>query len=266
MAANPYTTNLELQLDARDITGLSDGDSVTTWADSSAAGSDATQSNASYKPVYKTNIIGTNPVVRFSGSNARSLYGSFSGSWTGYSGATIFMLSQFVEANGASYGGVFNLNYGAGDDAFQGVSITGSLVGTYAWNGSAFGTFANSGAASSGPVGGLRAGEPTLSGIAIKSGSNGYKVISELGAHTTSDSLQILNTPTQYTLAQRYVSGAVKTTQGFRMDVALVLVYKEYMSDDNIALVKNWILTEFDLHTQATGGGGVADLFGGLVK
>jgi hypothetical protein len=54
VAANPYTTNLELQLDPRTIVGLSDGDAVTTGPDSSAAGNDVTQATAGRRPIYKT--------------------------------------------------------------------------------------------------------------------------------------------------------------------------------------------------------------------
>lgn len=61
-----------LWLEADAITGLSDGDSVTTWSDSSAAGNDVTQSTSSKKPVYKTNQYGpstTLPCVRFDGTD-----------------------------------------------------------------------------------------------------------------------------------------------------------------------------------------------------
>lgn len=58
--------NLQLWLEADAITGLSDGDPVSTWLDSSAAGNDVTQSGTA-RPTYKTNIINGLPVVRFDG-------------------------------------------------------------------------------------------------------------------------------------------------------------------------------------------------------
>lgn len=51
------------------ITGLNDGDAVSTWPDSSSNGSDLTQSTGSNKPVYKTGIVNGRPVVRFDGTD-----------------------------------------------------------------------------------------------------------------------------------------------------------------------------------------------------
>lgn len=68
--AQPDTiSGLQLWLKADAITGLNDGDSVTTWTDSSGNSNDATQSTAANKPTYKTSIINSKPVVRFDGSN-----------------------------------------------------------------------------------------------------------------------------------------------------------------------------------------------------
>lgn len=58
-------SGLKLWLKADAITGKSDGDTVSTWSDSSGLGNDATAGTA---PIYKTNIINGLPVVRFSSS------------------------------------------------------------------------------------------------------------------------------------------------------------------------------------------------------
>ena len=60
---------LALWLKADAITGLSDGDPVGSWADSSSAGNDTSQTDSAKKPLYKTNILNGLPVVRFDGSN-----------------------------------------------------------------------------------------------------------------------------------------------------------------------------------------------------
>jgi hypothetical protein len=53
-----------------DSLGLSDGDAVGTWTDSSGNGYDATQATGSAKPTYKTNItLAGKPVVRFDGGD-----------------------------------------------------------------------------------------------------------------------------------------------------------------------------------------------------
>ncbi len=60
---------LELWLRADKITGLNDGDAITTWSDQSGQGNDATQATADYKPTYKVNILNGQPIVRFDGSD-----------------------------------------------------------------------------------------------------------------------------------------------------------------------------------------------------
>ncbi len=63
------TSGLIARWEADAITGLSDGDPVATWPDTSGAGRNATQSSGTLKPLFKTNIFGTAPAVRFDGSN-----------------------------------------------------------------------------------------------------------------------------------------------------------------------------------------------------
>lgn len=52
-------------LDAAAITGLTDGQTVATWSDRSAAGNHATGVNA---PTYQTGVLSGKPVVRFPGA------------------------------------------------------------------------------------------------------------------------------------------------------------------------------------------------------
>ncbi len=73
------TSGLQVWLKADSITGLSDDEAVTTWTDSSSVSNNVTQSTADKKPLYKTNIINSQPVVRFDGTND-TLTGAFSSS------------------------------------------------------------------------------------------------------------------------------------------------------------------------------------------
>jgi hypothetical protein len=82
-------SNLVLWLKADAIVGLSDGDPVATWEDSSSANNDASQSTENKKPLYKTNIINSLPVVRFDGSND-----SMSNSWIPSHPFTIFLVAK----------------------------------------------------------------------------------------------------------------------------------------------------------------------------
>lgn len=60
-------SGLRLWLDASRISGLADGDPVSTWSDLSGQGNNATQSTTAAKPLYKTAIVNGRPVVRFDG-------------------------------------------------------------------------------------------------------------------------------------------------------------------------------------------------------
>ena len=269
MAANPYTTNLELQLDARDIVGLSDGDSVETWEDSSAAGNDVTQSTSGRRPVYKTNIIGSNPVVRFSASSTKSLYATFASSWSGFSGVTVFSLCQFIETSTQDYPGFLVLHGGSGNDYnnANNLLIGGGTSNNYILQGRNSLYFAHNSTNYDAPFGGMVVGKPSLFGLAYRTGSDGLKAISEYGAYTTGYTGYYAGTPTSLLIGNRYL-GAISTSGGFRFDIALMLIYKEYMSDSNISDVVDWILDEFDLHTQAAAGGGMMrnpGMSGGLI-
>lgn len=65
---NPLSIdNLEIWLDASQITGLSDDDPVATWLDMSGNGNHATQGVGANQPTYKVNIQNGLAVVRFDG-------------------------------------------------------------------------------------------------------------------------------------------------------------------------------------------------------
>lgn len=60
--------NCELYLEAANITGLNDGDSVSSWVDTSGNTRHAVQWLSQAVPVYKTSIVNGKPVIRFNGS------------------------------------------------------------------------------------------------------------------------------------------------------------------------------------------------------
>lgn len=77
-ASVPPTTNLQLWLKAdagcytdaaKSTACASDADKVYVWADQSGNGNDAVQATEGNRPLWKTNIVGTLPAIRFDGSN-----------------------------------------------------------------------------------------------------------------------------------------------------------------------------------------------------
>lgn len=111
------SANLQAWLKADAITGLSDGDPVGTWSDSSGNGNDATQSTSSFKPTYKTGIYSgsTLPTVRFDGTDDLLDWGTFMQSfgnseWTAFvvvkqTGSGIQFAVSDYDAVGFSYDG-----------------------------------------------------------------------------------------------------------------------------------------------------------------
>jgi hypothetical protein len=69
---NPKSAGAVAAYDARFISGLSDGDNVSTWA-SRTGTNDATQSTVGNQPNYETNEIGGQPVVNFTPANSDQL-------------------------------------------------------------------------------------------------------------------------------------------------------------------------------------------------
>jgi hypothetical protein len=91
------------------ITGLSDGDAVGTWADPISSYNGTASGGA--RPTYKTGILNTLPIVRFSGSNVLSL-GS-TDLFRNVSGGTIFALKKDTATTTRS--DIIHIGRGTGD-------------------------------------------------------------------------------------------------------------------------------------------------------
>lgn len=61
-------TGMKLWLKADSITGLSSGDFVSSWTDSSGNDNNALQATDSRRPTYITNVLNGKPVIRFNGT------------------------------------------------------------------------------------------------------------------------------------------------------------------------------------------------------
>jgi hypothetical protein len=71
-------TNNVLWLQADKITGLSDGNDITLWEDNSGNSNDIAQSNTLYTPRYYSNVVNSQPVVRFEQADNRFRKTNFS--------------------------------------------------------------------------------------------------------------------------------------------------------------------------------------------
>lgn len=89
---NPYTTGLQIDLDAAHCGIFSDGVSMALWPDQSGNGNDSGQSTAGFRPVLKLNVVNGRPAVKFDGSNDRLTNTAFTG--IGAGDFTAFLVSK----------------------------------------------------------------------------------------------------------------------------------------------------------------------------
>ena len=119
----PQLSGLQFWLKADAITGLNDGDPVTTWNDSSGSGRNATGVGAA-RPIYKTNIINGLPALQFSGAQIMSLAAI---DLSATQGATLFCVSQQNTA-ALSILYEFSTNINSFTDAFVGYCDAAGLT------------------------------------------------------------------------------------------------------------------------------------------
>jgi hypothetical protein len=90
--------NLGLWVDATQITGYSNGQGLTSWVESS---SNARSNAAVSGPTYQTNVINSNPVVRFNGSSQYVNFGNYLN--MGTEGISIFAVASYSNPSGTPY-------------------------------------------------------------------------------------------------------------------------------------------------------------------
>lgn len=121
-------SGLALWLKADAITGLSDGDAISTWPDSSGNGKDAT-GTTTQRPTYKTDILNGKPVARFNGTSNGLVTSSVNLSST--SAVTVFVVATAATGADRAYiESTSNPNTGSTGWSFYRQN-TGTLLQTY---------------------------------------------------------------------------------------------------------------------------------------
>lgn len=87
-------TGLKLDLNASQIAGKIDGDALSAWNDSSGQGNNFAQGTGSQQPLYKTNIFGTLPAVRFDGTDDNMVSASLAAVFP--TAATLYIVAQLT--------------------------------------------------------------------------------------------------------------------------------------------------------------------------
>jgi len=108
-----------LHLDASAITGITDGQKITNWPDTSGNGFNFTTMGASTDPIYKTNGIGGKPTIYFSGSQALKQNTAI---------CPTRPLTMFLVFKITSWGGFRGIIGTSSDDAVNGSATVGDLI------------------------------------------------------------------------------------------------------------------------------------------
>ena len=128
---NAQDAGAVLVLDSRYITGLSDGNAVSTWTDRSRSGNNATQATAANQPTYQTAEQGGQPLVKFDGSNdimsTATPVTTVTNNWALFSVAKTISGSRVHFSNGA------NTGYAQTHSGTGGGIGFGGLYGGVAW-------------------------------------------------------------------------------------------------------------------------------------
>jgi hypothetical protein len=245
MAAIPVTSGLQLLLDARSITSLSDGDAIASWADSSAAGNDAAQGTAGNRPVYTTNIFGSNPAVRTVDSSD-FLHGSFA-AWGTHAGMTVLLCASNLPASGAqTASGRFFTTAAAGQTDTANMLLGDVSASMQLWINTANRLPVPLNMASAGTT------QPVIFGGAYSS-SVIDMVINGIwrGNHSYAGGLP--SSPTLYSMG--YINAGVPST-GFSClaDYHFIVVYNRRLTGSELEQVCCWMREELGMQPAASGG------------
>ena len=211
--------NLIWWVDASQITGASNGDSLETWTDASASGWNLTQSTSSKRPTYQTGQINGKPVVRFDGVDDFMSNGSFAASQP----CTYFAVVKRTGGN-PSYGFVFD---NPADPNRQSLVYT---VGSTKWT-----IYAGSLVDESGTTGAVfKSIQAVFNGASSKIIVGGTSTTVNPGSQNASGGITM---------------GALTTGSGFEFggDVAEIGCYSSLLSDGDLAQLQAYLNAKYGL-------------------
>ena len=211
---------LLLWLDANQITGLNDGDAVATWSDASGNGYNATQGTASQRPIYKTGILNSRPVVRFDAVDDTLSNGTFAVNQAN----TWFAVVRTTGGDGA-YRFVFDAATGTTRQALI------YTVGTTKWTSYAGALVDESGTTASSTWRSIQA---------IFNGASSSLIV---GGTTTAVN------PGTDNLANGYILGRVANGSGFQFggDIAEIGCYNSAISGANLSALQSYLNAKYGL-------------------
>ena len=229
------TSNL-VWLEADSLTGLSDGDDITTWGDGSGNALDFSQPDPAFKPIYKADILNSKPVVRIDKTNGRIRRTAFANFPT--TAITTFVVNK----NSENSDGILSYASAGGSNDF--LIFNSSSLNLYR-------------------------GVNRNSGIAINNNSwhivdaswrssDGAMAFWIDGSESYTNTLQIGTSITQngcFAIAgeQDAIDGGYDPGQAHTGDFAEVIVYNTYLNDAQRIIVANYLAAKYNLDISASG-------------
>lgn len=224
--------DLRVWLKAGRITGLNDGDAVATWSDLSGNGNDATQATGAKQPLYQTNIVNGEPIVRGDGVNDILDFGTpdilvGQGSCLGI---VVAELRQAIGGGAGITGMRQNVGFAYG---FNGNEEWGGFVNSGAWEGD----FSPAGATTGLNDGVFRIYELQYNGIDLRAFINGTldsipdaAVVGNLGVGAAAS-----------------IFGRDDEVEFLQHDIAEFLMYAPLPNTDDITNLRNYLGSEFGI-------------------
>ncbi|MCK4698875.1 MAG: hypothetical protein KAT38_01010, partial [Bacteroidales bacterium] len=229
------TSNL-VWLEADSLTGLSDGDDITTWSDGSGNALDFSQPDPAYKPIYKANILNSKPVVRIDKTNGRIRRTAFANFPT--TAITTFVVNRNSDNNDA----ILSYASTAGSNDF--LIFNSSSLNFYR------GTNVNSGIAINNNSWHIVDASWRSSDGAIAfwiDGSESYTNTLQTGTSITQDGCLAIAGE------QDAIDGGYDAGQAHTGDFAEVIVYNTYLNDAQRIIVANYLAAKYNLDISASG-------------
>jgi hypothetical protein len=219
---NARDLGAKLVLDARYI-DQSDNTAVSTWADRSGNGYDATQTNGTFQPTFQTAEFGGNGVVRFDGSNDFLNANGAAGVLRNVGGGTLFGVFKF---NAFHTGVVLIFTSGTSTSATRlGIAVTALTNGEH-------------------QLGGRRLDADSFVTLRAQANSNNPRIMTGVADYANSDAFLFLESTQVVSNTNFQTAGNTSNTDSQSVQVGAVSAASQYLNGDiGQALAFNTALT-----------------------
>ncbi len=230
-----FIPDLSVWLKADAITGLNDGDAVTTWNDSSASANNVTEATTSQKPLYKTAIVNGLPVVRFDGTD--DVLVASVNVFDLASGYTIFAVISFSTLNDGTLLSTANFVTGDNGELIRVRNDTSQGELRIFSGGSSFDTSTNSVPTGTSLLTVVNSSVSGGGSAALNTYRNGTSILSTTASRSTTNTHNL-------------TVGRVEELFGtsFNGDIAEIIIYNSVLSDTARIAVEGYLASKYRIY------------------